>query len=92
MVWRDFAFDDMFLMNVGILDVVPPAAVQNVTATPYTYYNLVTWSDNVGEEGETYKVYGSLSEITDVTAAGVDVIATGVLEGSQAAVHYIYAP
>jgi len=88
----DFAFDDMFLMNVGILDVVPPAAVQNVTATPYTYYNLVTWSDNVGEEGETYKVYGSLSEITDVTAASVDVIATGVLEGSQAAVHYIYAP
>ena len=88
----DFAFDDMFLMNVGILDVVPPAAVENVSATPYTYYNLVTWSDNDGEEGETYHVYGSRSEITDVTAAGVDAIAASVLEGSQAAVHYLYSP
>ena len=88
----DFAFDDMFLMNVGILDVVPPAAVENVAATPYSYYNLVTWSDNDGEEGETYHVYGSRSEITDVTAAGVDAIAASVLEGSQAAVHYLYSP
>ena len=88
----DFAFDDMFLMNVGILDVVPPAAVENVSATPYSYYNLVTWSDNDGEEGETYHVYGSRSEITDVTAAGVDAIAASVLEGSQAAVHYLYSP
>ena len=37
-------------------------------------------------------MYASRSEITDVTAAGVDVIATGVLEEAQAAVHYIYAP
>jgi len=88
----DFAFDDMFLMNIGILDVVPPAAVENVSATGYSFYNLVTWSDNDGEEGETYNVYASRSEITDVTAAGVDVIATSVLEGAQAAVHYIYAP
>ena len=70
----DFAFDDMFLMNIGILDVVPPAAVENVSATGYSFYNLVTWSDNDGEEGETYNVYASRSEITDVTAAGVDVI------------------
>ena len=88
----DFAFDDMFLMNVGILDVVPPAAVENVSASAYTYYNLVTWSDIDVEEGETYNVYASHSEITDVTATGVDVIATDVLEGSQAAVHYLYSP
>jgi len=88
----DFAFDDMFLMNVGILDVVPPTAVENVSASAYTYYNLVTWSDIDVEEGETYHVYASHSEITDVTATGVDVIATGVLEGSQAAVHYLYSP
>jgi len=88
----DFAFDDMFLMNVGILDVVPPTAVENVSASAYTYYNLVTWSDIDVEEGETYHVYASRSEITDVTATGVDVIATGVLEGSQAAVHYLYSP
>ena len=88
----DFAFDDMFLMNIGILDVVPPTAVENVSASAYTYYNLVTWSDIDVEEGETYHVYASHSEITDVTATGVDVIATGVLEGSQAAVHYLYSP
>ena len=88
----DFAWDDMFLMNVGILDVIPPAAVENVAATAYSYYNLVTWSDNEGEEGETYDVYASQSEITDVDADGVDLVANGVLEGSQAAVHYLYSP
>ncbi|MDP7121212.1 MAG: sugar-binding protein, partial [Candidatus Marinimicrobia bacterium] len=88
----DYAYDDVWLQNVGVLDLVAPVAVTGVSATPYSYYNLVTWTDNVGEVGETYKVYGSRSEITDVTAAGVDVIATGVLEEVQAAVHYIYAP
>jgi|GEM_PF-585181 len=88
----DFAWDDMFLMNVGILDVIPPAAVENVAATAYSYYNLVTWSDIEGEEGETYDVYASQSEITDVDADGVDLVANGVLEGSQAAVHYLYSP
>ena len=57
---------------------MPPVAVENVSASAYTYYNLVTWSDIDVEEGETYNVYASHSEITDVTATGVDVIATDV--------------
>ncbi len=88
----DYYFDDMFLMNVGALDLEPPAAVINVAATPYSYYNMVAWTDNDGEEGETYSVYASRSAITDVTAADVDVVAMGVLEGAQAAVHYLYSP
>jgi hypothetical protein len=93
----DFAFDDMFLMNVGILDVVPPTAVENVLASAYTYYNLVTWSDIDVEEGESYNVYASREPIDNGPGAvpvedQAEVIATGVLEGAQAAVHYIYSP
>jgi len=80
----DYVFDDMFLMSLGVLDVIPPDPVQNVGAVPASYYNLVTWSDNDGEEGETYNVYASTEPITDISSPTVDVVATGVLEGSQA--------
>ena len=86
----DFAFDDMFLMNSGILDVVPPVAVTNVGATIADYANLVTWVDVDGEEGETYNVYTSTEPITDVTSSSVDVVRKKALEGSPAAVHYLH--
>ena len=88
----DYVFDDMFLMSMGVLDVIPPDPVQNVGAVPASYYNLVTWSDNDGEDGETYNVYASTEPITDISSPTVDVVATGVLEGSQAAVHYLHYP
>ena len=90
----DYAFDDVWLQNVGVLDVIPPAAVQNVSAVPNedNNYNLVTWSDNDGEEGETYNVYASKEPITDLSSSAVDVIVTNVLEGVQASVHYLYNP
>tara|TARA_Y100000588_G_scaffold390903_1_gene497756 strand:- start:21024 stop:25397 length:4374 start_codon:yes stop_codon:yes gene_type:complete len=88
----DYAFDDIFLLSMGVLDVIPPVPVENVSAIPAGFYNLVTWSDINGEEGETYNVYASTQPITDVTSPSVDVIATNVLEGSQAAVHYLYNP
>ena len=88
----DFAFDDMFLMSMGVLDVIPPDPVQNVSATPATYYNLVTWADNAGEEGETYNVYASTEPITDLSSPTVDVVAVNVLEGASAAVHYLHNP
>ena len=88
----DYAFDNMFLMSMGVLDVIPPVAVEDIGAVPASYYNLVTWSDIAGEEGETYHVYASTSPITDVTDPSVDVVATNVLEGSQAAVHYLFHP
>ena len=82
----------MFLMSMGVLDVVPPLAVEDIGAVPATNYNLVTWSDNAGEEGETYNVYASTSPIEDIMDPAVDVVAVGVLEGSQAAVHYLFHP
>jgi len=88
----DFAFDDMFLMNSGILDVVPPVAVTNVGASVSDYANLVTWVDVDGEEGETYNVYTSTEPITDVTSSSVDVVRKKALEGSPAAVHYLHNP
>ena len=88
----DYAFDDMFLMSMGILDVVPPAAVGGISAVPASFYNLVTWTDIDGEEGETYHVYASTSPITDINDSAVDVVATNVLEGAQAAVHYLFHP
>jgi hypothetical protein len=92
-VISDFAFDDMFLMNIGMLDIIHPDPVQNVGATPYSYYNLVTWSDNDGEEDERYNVYASAEPITDsLSLALADVVATNVLEGTQAAAHYLYYP
>ncbi len=88
----DYAFDDMFLLSMGVLDVIPPVVVENIGAVPATNYNLVTWSDNAGEEGETYNVYASTSPIEDLMDPSVDVVAVGVLEGSQAAVHYLFHP
>ena len=88
----DYAFDDMFLMSMGVLDVIPPVAVEDIGAVPATHYNLVTWSDIAGEEGETYNVYASSSPIEDIMDPSVDVVAVGVLEGSQAAVHYLFHP
>ena len=88
----DYAFDDMFLMSMGVLDVIPPVAVEGIGAVPATHYNLVTWSDIAGEEGETYNVYASSSPIEDIMDPSVDVVAVGVLEGSQAAVHYLFHP
>ena len=87
-----YAFDDVWMQCMGVLDVVPPVAVSNVSAVPAQYYNLVTWSDNAGEEGETYDVYASTEPITDLTDSSVDVVATNVLEGTQAVVHYLFHP
>ena len=88
----EYAFDDMFLLSMGVLDVVPPLAVEDIGAVPATNYNLITWSDNTGEDGETYNVYASTSPIEDLMDPAVDVVAVGVLEGSQAAVHYLFHP
>ena len=89
----DFAFDDMFLMNVGILDVEPPVAVTDVGASATTnYYNLVTWIDVDGEEGETYNVYTSAEPISDITSSSIEIVETNVLEGEPSAIHYLFNP
>ena len=84
-------FDNLWTGNPEF-DVIAPNAPENVGAVPATYYNLVTWSDVSGESGEVYNAYASLEPITDLDLPEVDVVAFGMLEGTQAAVHYLYAP
>ncbi len=88
----NYAFDDMYLMSVGVLDLEPPVEVANVSAIAGTNFNMVTWDENAGEEGETYNIYASRFPITDLSSNNVDVVASGHLEGSPTVVHYLYAP
>ncbi len=75
-----------------VFDVIPPDAPQNVVATAGTFNNLVTWTDVAGETGETYTIYYSKNQITDVTAAGVDVAAANIPENTQSYSHVLRAP
>jgi len=45
-----------------------------------------------GEIGETYNVYASPTPTTDLTAAGVELVAEKVVEGTQTAVHWLWYP
>ena len=88
---RTFHFDNFWTGNPDI-DVVAPVAPGNVGAIPGANFNLVTWTDIDGEDGELYHAYASTSVITDVGADGVELIASNVIEGAQTATHYLYAP
>jgi len=88
----NYAFDDLYMINWGALDTEGPVAVQNISALPGTNYNLVTWEDVPGEEGETYTVYASMDPISDLTDPAVDVLVSGHLEGSPSVLHYLYTP
>ena len=86
----EYAIDDVYLVNLGGVDSDPPPPPLNVSALPGTNYNLVTWEEVPGEEGETYTIYASMSPITDVEDPAVDVLAAGHLEGAPSVVHYLY--
>jgi hypothetical protein len=88
----NYAYDDLYFMNLGTVDTEAPVAVNNVSAIPGTNYNLVTWEEVPGEEGESYTIYASQFPITDLTSGNVDVVAAGHLEGAPSVVHYLYAP
>jgi len=88
---RTFHFDNMWTGNPDI-DVVAPVAPENVSGIPGANFNLVTWTDIDGEEGEMYHVFGSTNPITELNAEGVESIATNVIEGAQTATHYLVSP
>lgn len=88
----EYAVDDVYLQNLGNLDTEAPPPPTNVDAIPAAFYNLVTWADVDGEAGESYTVYASMNPISDLSDPAVDVVASGVLEDIQTAIHYIYAP
>lgn len=83
--------DDIWTGNPAF-DWVPPVQVTGVNAVPAQYYNLVIWQDVAGENGETYNVYASPTPITDLNAPGIELVASGVLENIQTAVHWLYYP
>lgn len=75
-----------------VIDVVAPAAPTSVAGVPGQYYNLVIWEDVKGESQEVYNVYASEEPITDLTATGVELIASGVIEDQQSVAHFIKYP
>ena len=83
--------DDIWTGNPEI-DVLPPEAPTSLSAVPADYYNLIIWEDVAGESGESYTVYTSLNPIEDLSDPDVDVVAKGVLENTQTAVHWLYYP
>jgi len=85
--------DDIWTGN-PTFDLFPPSAPSSVSATPYptNYYNLIMWQDVEGESGEVYDVYASPVPMDSLTAPTVEKIATGVLEGTMAATHYLKYP
>ena len=87
-----YAVDDVYMRNLGIVDSEGPVEVTNINVVPSTYYNLVTWDDVPGEDGESYAIYASRFPITDINDPTVDLVTTGILEDTQAGIHYLYAP
>ena len=88
---RTFHFDNMWTGTPDI-DVVAPVAPENVSGIPGANFNLVTWTDIDGEEGEMYDVFASMNPITELGVPGVEPIASNVIEGAQTATHYLVAP
>ena len=76
-------------------DFVSPAVAENVDAIPGTYTNAVVWDDVVGEFGETYSVYASRTAFSTThsdSLQGADVVAMGIVEGTQEAYHDLTIP
>jgi hypothetical protein len=73
-------------------DWIPPEAVTGVSGIQGDYYNLVIWEDVPGENGESYDLYASEEPITDIEEEGVELVTSGISEGIQTAIHYIYYP
>ena len=75
------------------IDVIPPIAPTGVLAVKNNdFTNTIIWADVPGQSNETYSVYYSLNPITDITAAGVEVAATGIIHGTDLFIHQLKAP
>lgn len=84
-------FDRMTGYGFQETDNTAPQAVTGLSVSQGDFQNIVSWIDVPGEEDETYRIYASETPITDVTAAGVALIAE-VEGGVEAAVHPIFYP
>lgn len=75
-----------------MFDWIAPEEVTGVDGVPAEYYNLIIWQDVPGEAEESYDVYASEEPITDINSPEVELIAAGVPENTQTAIHYINYP
>jgi len=87
-----YGFDDVVLYNTGEVDLIAPDCPSSLLVAASTNLNIVSWIDVPDEVGETYSLYASPTPITDLTAADVEVVATGIGEDLLSAVHYLYYP
>ncbi len=88
-----YGFDDVVLLNNGLVDQDPPDCPTGMLVASNTdYFNIVSWVDVPDEEGETYTLYSSPNPITDLEAADVEVVSAGIGEGLLSAVHWLYYP
>ncbi|MBI9072140.1 MAG: T9SS type A sorting domain-containing protein [Melioribacteraceae bacterium] len=83
---------DDWWTGTPFFDLINPEAPQNVTAIQGTYINTVTWDKVPGEVNEAYSIYYSLDPITDVTAAGVEVLTQKFIGELLAVDHVLRAP
>ncbi len=74
-----------------IFDITAPLAPA-VNFVKGTYSNLITWTDLAGETTEKYSVYVSKNPITNTSAAGVEVAASGIPRGTQVYEHLLRSP
>ncbi|MHB1687261.1 MAG: hypothetical protein ACYCVH_07795, partial [Ignavibacteriaceae bacterium] len=72
---------------------IPPVAPTGVIASANAdNSNTIVWNDVPDQPNGTYNVYYSFNPITDITAPGVEVAATGIVHGIQSATHLLKAP
>lgn len=82
------------MQNSGfqVFDITPPAAPANLAVAKGNYSNLISWSDVANEGTEKYYVYASKSPITDVNAAGVELVGNAIVRGTQVYEHLLRSP
>ncbi|MFQ6617854.1 MAG: hypothetical protein ACE5QV_04115, partial [Fidelibacterota bacterium] len=88
---------DIYIDNVRLIGVEdpafvdppdPPTGISVDNSSPGI--NIVSWVDETRIETESYKVYVSSSPITDVSAEGVQLIGTGIVQGTGSFSHHLF--
>ncbi len=100
-VWQIMSEQDGIAgKNVWLSDIwtghpsapVPPVAPTNVAVAKTTYANIVSWTDAIGQAGETYNIYYSTSPIKNIDSSIVDVAGTGIPHGTDSFTHLLLSP
>jgi len=91
---RVIYLDDIWTGNPTI-DVIAPPPPANISVVPGSYVNTITWDDVPSESGETYRIYYSTHQITDITDPDVEVVTSDVFmigENVNLMDHLLIAP